>query len=182
MTGVLDHHQAVAAGRLEWLEVDRQSGHRYGHTRLGSPRQPGTRGSLRIEIGGLGIDVREHGTRAHKQRAVGRRDEAERSGQELVSGAEARRVGRRVQRGRPVGEGDGVACSDVLAEGALERLHARSLCEERVRERRCNSRDVRLVDGLAAVGKKVGQGTSCSDGNIARSSWALSCTELVSLL
>ena len=171
---VLDHDHARGPRVLDRLEVDRQPGHRHGHARLGSRRQPAPHRAGEVEIRRDWVDVREHRPRADEQRAVRRGHEAHRGRQHLVAEAEPGRRGGSVQRGRAVGERDGMGGVHVVGDRPLERVDPRALGDHRVEQGLRNDGDVALIDGLAAVREEVAQGTACSEGSSARSASALS--------
>ena len=151
-------NEAVAAGRLQWRQVDWQSGHRDRYACLDLLGQAALERAPQVQIGGLGVDVAEPRPGADEQCAVGRGDKAKRGREQLIARAEAGRVGRGVQCGGSVSESDRVAGAEVLAERVLKRLHTRPLSDERVRQGAAHRRDVRLVDRLAAVGEEVRHG------------------------
>lgn len=91
-------------------------------------------------------------------------------------------MGRGVQSGGAVSEGDRMASPYVFAEGALKGLNVWALGDEWLGEHGADNLYVRLVDRLATVWQKVRQDTICSEGSMARNSSAVSCTGLVSLL
>ena len=126
LAGVLEDPEAAAGGDLLELghrggvaeDVDREDPRgALGQTRLGGGG---------IEVEGDRVDVAEDRPHTLIEEAVGRSDEAQRAGQDLVALTPAQRPDPEVQRGRPARDGDRVLDPEPGGEVALEALDHRA--------------------------------------------------------
>ena len=109
LAGVLEDAEAVAGGERLQLRHRRRVAEDVDRQDAGGALADGRRGGLGVEVERLRIDVAEDRPGALVEQAVGRGDEAEGAGQDLVARAPAERPHAEVQRRGAAGDRDRVA-------------------------------------------------------------------------
>ena len=156
--GILDDLEAIAAGHLrDRPHVSALTSQVHGHHHFRQPPIPRRRFQLlRQPLDGhvvrCWIDVDEIDPSAAIKRAIGARDEGDRTGPQQVARTKAERQAGDVQRRSSIANRDSVCRTAISRERLLEPRHRRTLGQEIGLQHFDDRVDIGRVDRLAAVG------------------------------